>query len=58
MHGTNMETDWSVGPVTYELADHNGTTELTVRQDINATQEGPTAWPRTTGDQCSKVSRK
>jgi uncharacterized protein YndB with AHSA1/START domain len=88
MHGTNMETDWSVGSpitwsgewkgnayedkgtvldvkpqtllkvthwspmggsedrpenyhtVTYELADHNnGTTELTVKQDNNATQE-------------------
>jgi uncharacterized protein YndB with AHSA1/START domain len=87
MHGTNMETDWSVGSpitwkgewkgnayedkgtvldvkpqtllkvthwspmgasedrpenyhtVTYELADHNGTTQLTVEQDNNATQE-------------------
>ena len=87
MHGTNMETDWSVGSpitwkgewkgnayedkgtvlevqpqtllkmthwspmggsedrpenyhtVTYELADHDGTTELTLKQDNNATQE-------------------
>lgn len=87
MHGTNMETDWSVGSpitwkgewkgnayedkgtvlevkpqtllkmthwspmggsedrpenyhtVTYELADQGGTTELTVKQDNNATQE-------------------
>jgi uncharacterized protein YndB with AHSA1/START domain len=87
MHGTNMETDWSVGSpitwkgewkgqayedkgtvldvkpqtflktthwspmggsedrpenyhtVTYELADHDGTTELTVKQDNNASQE-------------------
>jgi uncharacterized protein YndB with AHSA1/START domain len=87
MHGTNMETDWSVGSpitwrgewrgnpyedkgtildvkpqallkmthwspmggsedrpenyhtVTYELADSDGRTELTVKQDNNATQE-------------------
>jgi uncharacterized protein YndB with AHSA1/START domain len=87
MHGTNMETDWSVGSpitwkgewkgqpyedkgtvlevqpqtllkmthwspmggsedkpenyhtVTYELTDHDGTTELTVKQDNNASQE-------------------
>jgi uncharacterized protein YndB with AHSA1/START domain len=87
MHGTNMETDWSVGSpitwkgewkgqpyedkgtvlevhpqsllkmthwspmggsedrpenyhtVTYELAERDGTTDLTVKQDNNATQE-------------------
>jgi uncharacterized protein YndB with AHSA1/START domain len=87
MHGTNMETDWSVGSpitwkgewkgqpyedkgtvlevhpqtllkmthwspmggsedrpenyhtVTYELAERHGTTDLTVKQDNNATQE-------------------